>query len=105
MSISSVFARNQPKTFRVSYSPQYNYFFIPRILNDKQHPLYESRLRESQNRKKEKLWWHATTGNELSKSSVVRSWCRRRLRNAFTEVLQERGFDEHGMLVKDERVM
>ena len=37
---------------------------------------------------------------DLSKSSVVRNTCRKRLRKVFAEALKERGFDEQGNLVE-----
>ncbi|KAF2257276.1 hypothetical protein BU26DRAFT_513978 [Trematosphaeria pertusa] len=100
--IFSLLAKHTPKTFKVSYSPDYTTFIIHHILSDSQHPLYELRKREYEKRKNEGLWWHVTTFLDLSKSGVVRSWCRRRLRNAFTEELKARGFNEHGKLVKKE---
>lgn len=39
---------------------------------------------------------------DLSKSSVVRNTCRKRLRRAFADALRERGFDERGKLVEVE---
>lgn len=90
--------RNQ-KTFGVSYSPEYKTFIHHRVASDRQHPLQIPQKRELNARRREGLWWHVTSGLELSKSSVVRSWCRRRLRNAFLEGLKDRGFDEFGRLV------
>jgi hypothetical protein len=87
------------KYFKVSYSAEYKTFVPHHILSDPLHPLYQQRLREQNKRKREGLWWHATTGLDLSKSSVVRSWCRRRIRDAFVDLLKKRGFDEFGKLV------
>ncbi|KAF1963184.1 hypothetical protein CC80DRAFT_378144, partial [Byssothecium circinans] len=101
-SLIHLLRRYQPKTFRISYGTDYNLFAVQHVLNDPQHPLHIQRKREQERRKKEGLWWHATTGTELSKSSVVRSWCRRRLNNAFTDVLKKRGFDQYGRLVDAE---
>ncbi|PVH98376.1 hypothetical protein DM02DRAFT_484075, partial [Periconia macrospinosa] len=85
--------------FRVLYAPDYQTFVTNFILTDRQHPLYPIMVRRNEERKKEGIWWHVTTTNDLSKSSVVRSWCRRRLRNAFTDALKTRGFDRFGRLV------
>ncbi|CAI6339277.1 unnamed protein product [Periconia digitata] len=86
-------------TFRLNYSPGYNTFIINRVIDDRQHPLHILQTRLRDQRRKEGLWWHATTGTELCKSSRIRTWCRRRLRNAFTGALNERGFDQYGRLV------
>lgn len=102
--IYGLFARLQPTTFKVSYSPQYKTFLQQHAANDWPHPLRIQRRREMAARKKEGLWWHVTSGVDLSRSGVVRSWCRRRLRNAFTEGLKERGFDDFGRLVNVTRL-
>ncbi|KAF2446928.1 hypothetical protein P171DRAFT_429876 [Karstenula rhodostoma CBS 690.94] len=97
--IIGLFTRLQPTTFRISYSPEYKTFLQHHAASDRLHPLYILRRREMAARKKEGLWWHVTSGIDLSRSGVVRTWCRRRLRNAFTEGLKGRGFDEFGRLV------
>lgn len=97
--IARLLSRFQPKTFRINYTPEYKTFFQPHAASDPLHPLHILRVREIKERKREGLWWHVTSGAESSKSSVVRSWCRRRLRNAFIEVLKDRGFDEFGRRV------
>ncbi|KAF9738335.1 hypothetical protein PMIN06_009873 [Paraphaeosphaeria minitans] len=98
-SIINRFSSFQPTTFKISYSPEYKTYLQHHAANDWLHPLHILRRREMAKRKREALWWHVTTGVDLSRSSVVRSWCRRRLRGAFTEGLKERGFDEFGRLV------
>ncbi|PSN68921.1 hypothetical protein BS50DRAFT_572102 [Corynespora cassiicola Philippines] len=85
--------------FNVSHSPQYKTFIINRIVTEPNHPLYVLKKRAAEQRKKEGLWWHVVVYNTLSKSSVVRSWARRRVRNAFIEELKERGFNDKGILV------
>lgn len=85
--------------FRIFYASDYRTHITNFVLQDKQHPLYSIVLRRNNERKKEGIWWHVTTTNDLSKSSVIRSWCRRRLRNAFTDALKTRGFDRFGRLV------
>ncbi|OAG05107.1 uncharacterized protein CC84DRAFT_1165436 [Paraphaeosphaeria sporulosa] len=98
-SIFNRFSRFQPTTFKVSYSPEYRTYLQHHAASDWLHPLHILRRRELAERKREALWWHVTSGIDLSRSSVVRSWCRRRLRGAFTEGLKERGFDEFGRLL------
>lgn len=95
-SVFSLLAKHQPKTFKVSYSPEYNTFTIQHVVADPSHPLHETQKRRQRERPKEGLWWHATTGADLSKSSCVRAWARRRLRNAVRDELALRGFDETG---------
>jgi hypothetical protein len=92
-------ARQQSKLFKVNYTPEYNTFIVNYILSDAAHPLHEGQKRRSRERKKEGLWWHATTGVDLTKSSCVRAWARRRLRNAFVEELRVRGYDEYGKFI------
>ena len=92
-------AREQLKTFKVSYSPEYKNFIVNHVVIDSSHPLHETQKRRQAERKKEGLWWHATTGVDLNKSSCVRAWARRRLRNAIKDELKERGYDERGMFV------
>ncbi|KAF2629676.1 hypothetical protein BU25DRAFT_318788, partial [Macroventuria anomochaeta] len=87
------------KTFRVSYSPTYTNFLLNHIATHPSHPLYISQRRKQQEHKKEGLWWHATNGIDISKSGCVRTWARRRLRQAFVEELKAKGYDETGRLV------
>jgi hypothetical protein len=63
------------------------------------------RRREQSVRKHEGLWWTVTSGVDLSKSSVVRSSCRRRLRTAVVQSLRARGFDEFGRLVDHDALL
>jgi hypothetical protein len=98
-SVFSLIAKKQPKTFKVSYAPEYKNFIVNHVVIDPSHPLNETQKRRQVERKKEGLWWHATTGVDLNKSSVVRSWARRRLRNAIKEELKQRGYDENGKFV------
>jgi hypothetical protein len=101
-SVTNFLANHTSKHFRIHYSPSYTTFITHHILADPQHPLYNQQKRKLNNRKQEGLWWHVTAGIDLSKSSVVRNTCRKRLRNAFTTALQERGFDERGVIVDAE---
>ncbi|KAF1944182.1 hypothetical protein EJ02DRAFT_102964 [Clathrospora elynae] len=98
-SVFSLIAKLQAKTFKVSYSPEYKTFIINYVATDPSHPLHETQRRIQAERKKEGLWWHATTGVDLNKSSCVRAWARRRLRNAVKEELKQRGYDETGKFV------
>jgi hypothetical protein len=90
----------QPKFFKVMYSPEYKTFIQNYVVADRSHPLHQAQTRLSGERKREGLWWHVTTAGDLSKSSCVRSWSRRRLRNAIVEELRLRGYDENGKLLK-----
>ncbi|KAF2201347.1 hypothetical protein GQ43DRAFT_349635, partial [Delitschia confertaspora ATCC 74209] len=83
-------------TFECYYQPAYKYFFPNNIVNDRTHPLHIAGLRKRRDRPKEGLWWIVSVGSATSKARVVRSWLRRRLRNAFIEELKNRGFDENG---------
>lgn len=87
------------KTFKVSYSPTYTNYILNHIATNPSHPLYISQRRRQQEHKKEGLWWHATNGIDISKSGCVRTWARRRLRQAFVEELRDKGYDEMGKLV------
>ncbi|KAF2036382.1 hypothetical protein EK21DRAFT_96307 [Setomelanomma holmii] len=88
--------RQQSKLFKVSYAPDYKTFLPKFIISDSSHPLNETQKRRAKERGKEGLWWHTTTGVDLSKSSCVRGWARRRLRTAVVEELKARGYDENG---------
>jgi hypothetical protein len=95
----SVFAaimRTPPACFTVSHSHDYKTFMLQHVLADRTHPLHETQKRRQRQRKREGLWWHVTTSSELSKSSCVRAWARRRLRNAVVEELKLRGYDDTG---------
>jgi hypothetical protein len=95
-SVFSLLAKQPPKTFKVSYAPQYKNFIINHVATDPSHPLHETQRRRQAEKKKEGLWWHATTGVDLNKSSCVRAWARRRLRRAVVDELKARGYDENG---------
>ncbi|KAL6703306.1 hypothetical protein ACN47E_010013 [Coniothyrium glycines] len=99
-SLAFMFARIPWQTLRVSYSAEHKTSFIlHHIATDPTHPLHEAQRRRQLQRPKQGLRWHVTTGSDLSKSSCVRSWARRRLRNAVKDELAQRGYDETGMLV------
>ncbi|KAI4940742.1 hypothetical protein J4E86_010714 [Alternaria arbusti] len=100
--VYSLLARQQPRTFKVSYATDYKHFILNHVASDPQHPLCETQRRRQREKKKEGLWWHATTPADLNKSSCVRTWARRRLRNAIKEELQARGYDENGKFVYPE---
>lgn len=92
-------ARNQPKTFHVSYAPVYKTFIPHHIASDASHPLHIAQRRRTAEHRKEGLWWHVTTSVDLSRSSCVRTWARRRLRNALRHELHQRGYDDTGNMV------
>jgi hypothetical protein len=98
--VISKLSKWQPKFFKVLYSPEYKTFIQNYVVADQSHPLHQAQKRLSGQRKREGLWWHVTTAGDLSKSSCVRSWSRRRLRNAIVEELRLRGYDDNGKLLK-----
>jgi hypothetical protein len=95
-SVIAAILRHRPTYFNVSHSPDYKTFILQHVLADRTHPLHETQRRRQCQRKREGLWWHVTTSVDLSKSSCVRAWARRRLRNAFVEELKLRGYDDAG---------
>ncbi|KAI8934619.1 hypothetical protein NX059_008312 [Plenodomus lindquistii] len=97
--IFQLISRQQPKTFKISYTPEYKTFILHHIATDPSHPLHIAQKRRQAERRKEGLWWHVTTGLDLTKSSCVRTWARRRLRQAVRHELAARGYDEKGSLV------
>jgi hypothetical protein len=97
--VFALIAKRPPQLFKVSYAPEYKNFIINHVVTDPSHPLHETQKRRQVERKREGLWWHVTTGVDLNKSSVVRAWARRRLRNAIKEELKRRGYDETGKFV------
>ncbi|KAF2848857.1 hypothetical protein T440DRAFT_400359 [Plenodomus tracheiphilus IPT5] len=97
--ISQLIRRYQPKTFKIFYAPEYKTFTVQHIATDTSHPLHIAQNRRLVERRKEGLWWHVTTSIDLSKSSCVRTWARRRLRDAVRHELTQRGYDETGSLV------
>lgn len=96
MSVPFRLSKQQAKFFRIQYSSDYKTFIPNHVTADRMHPLNETQRRLQEARKKEGLWWHVTSGVELSKSSCVRSWARRRLRTAVLEELTARGFNQNG---------
>lgn len=93
-------ARQQFKFFKIIHATAYAPLIINHVIADASHPLHVAQTRKLQERKKEGLWWHATVGADLVKSSCVRTWARRRLRNAVIEELRARGYDEKGILIR-----
>ena len=97
-------------TFKPSYSPSYANLSTNHIASNTAHPLCIAQRRRQQERPRHGLWWCATTGLDVSKSSCVRTWARRRMRHALLEELKAKGYDETGKLVdkhamKDEPVV
>lgn len=103
--IKRALSRVKTTNFKLAYNPGYNTHVVHHLAEDKLHPLQVLRSRELRQRKREGLWWHVTTSLDSSKSSVVRSWARRRLRNAFKEELVARGFDEFGRPAQAETLL
>jgi hypothetical protein len=92
-------ARLKPTLFKLSYSPTHTSFAPNYIAANPTHPLHITQRRLLKQRKKEGLLWHTTTGVDVSKSSCVRHWALRRLRQAFVEELRDKGYDESGKCV------
>jgi hypothetical protein len=89
-------------TFKPSYSPSYANLSTNHIASNTAHPLCIAQRRRQQERPRHGLWWCATTGLDVSKSSCVRTWARRRMRHALLEALKAKGYDEKGKLVDKE---
>ena len=104
MSVLSLVAKQPPKTFKVYYTTVYKSLFTNHVATDPAHPLYETQRRRQAEKKKEGLWWHATAGADSAKSSCIRTWARRRLRNAVVDELKARGYDETGKFAKPKDV-
>ncbi|CAN9436740.1 unnamed protein product [Alternaria sp. RS040] len=100
MSALSLIAKQTPKTFKVYYTPTYKSLFPHHVATDPSHPLYETQRRRQAEKKQEGLWWHATASADSAKSSCIRTWARRRLRNAVVDELKARGYDETGKFAK-----
>ena len=92
-------ARLKPTLFKLSYSPTYTSFAPNYVAANPTHPLHITQRRLLKQRKREGLLWHTTTGVDVSKSSCVRHWALRRLRQAFVEELRNKGYDESGKCV------
>ncbi|OCL02636.1 hypothetical protein AOQ84DRAFT_254763, partial [Glonium stellatum] len=83
--------------FTAQYSSQHFLWYASNsILSDPKHPLYIATLRRFKTADRSGLWWTAAGTLAVSKKKVVRSWVARRLRNAFVEALESRGFDRDG---------
>ncbi|KAF2277622.1 uncharacterized protein EI97DRAFT_299478 [Westerdykella ornata] len=100
MSSTVRFLPKNLKFFNFNYSPGHTTFIIHHVVQDFYHPLYTVRQRAMKEREKKGLWWHVTVGPNTSRARVVRSWARRRLRNAFLDTLKEKGVDEDGIILK-----
>lgn len=96
--------RDSSKFFKTSYSPEYKTFLPSHVLNNLFHPLHVTQARRARHRKREGLWWHVTAGSETSNSSFVRTWARRRLREAVVQELKARGYDENGKVIKKSKI-
>ncbi|KAF2651968.1 hypothetical protein K491DRAFT_555760, partial [Lophiostoma macrostomum CBS 122681] len=84
--------------FSCSYSSTYSYLITHHILREPYHPLHTRIARKHAERQKTGLWWHVTISLDSSKTKVVRTWLRRRLRDAFIAELEARHMTEDGGL-------
>jgi hypothetical protein len=97
----SLYLPKRMKSFAFNYAPNYQTLITNHIMDDPAHPLYIARTRIHNERPRAGLWWHATVASTSSKSAVIRTWMRRRLRNAFIDELKARGIAEDGKILKD----
>ncbi|ORY12294.1 hypothetical protein BCR34DRAFT_482839 [Clohesyomyces aquaticus] len=97
--IQSILAKHRFRTFNCMYFDTYKTLAYQNVANDTQHPLYGVQKRIQAGRDRSGLWWMITAGNNSTKTKVVRSWLRRRLKTAFIEELKKRGFDRDGKLL------
>lgn len=82
--------------FSVTYdSRQQPAFASQTILDNPGHVLHEATLAKLAKRDPESLWWNASS-NKINAKKVVRTWCSRRLRIAFTKALEAKGYDREG---------
>ncbi|KAH7075708.1 hypothetical protein BKA63DRAFT_305155 [Paraphoma chrysanthemicola] len=98
--VAQQLSRQPFNLLRVQYSPGYKSLWQNRLIASPLHPLNETQKRKRTERVKDGIWWHATSGPDLSKSSCVRSWARRRLGTAIVEELKARGFHENGTAMR-----
>ncbi|KAL4924783.1 uncharacterized protein BDV17DRAFT_273866, partial [Aspergillus undulatus] len=54
------------------------------------------------NRDRNTLWWRVSTASLSSHKKVVRSWCARRARAAFTHEMKARGYDAEGKRIRSD---
>ncbi|KAE8150029.1 hypothetical protein BDV25DRAFT_155188 [Aspergillus avenaceus] len=54
------------------------------------------------NRDRDCLWWRVSIQQLQQNKKVVRSWCARRVRLAFTNALKDRGYDNEGRRLTSE---
>lgn len=87
-------------SFVVHYSP------VPRptqasfdVLGDKFHPIHLKTKRKYAEKDRNTLWWNSIVYASVASKSVLRSWCCRRLRLAFSTALKESGFDSEGRVL------
>jgi hypothetical protein len=97
-SAAKLLAKCKFSYFYSSYSPTYSFLIKHHVLSDQYHPLFTRIYRKHAERKRAGLWWHVTMGLDSSKTKVVRTWLRRRLRNAFIDELEARNISEDGKL-------
>ena len=65
------------------------------------HPRHWLAMRRWEERDKTVMWLEINPPTNVPKA-FIRGWCVRRVRNAFREVLRERGFDGHGRPLKSD---
>ncbi|KAF2830148.1 hypothetical protein CC86DRAFT_181176 [Ophiobolus disseminans] len=97
--VGSQLARQQFKFFTAIHAPEYTTLIANHVVSDHSHPLNATQKRRAREKKKDGLWWHATTSVSLTRSSCVRTWARRRLHEAVVGELKARGYDKDGKLI------
>ncbi|KAK2761632.1 hypothetical protein FQN54_001460 [Arachnomyces sp. PD_36] len=86
------------------FAVRYNPLNVPppialRYLTKRNNPIYPKIAHMYQTRDPNTLWWSVSSIDMLSEKKVVRSWCCRRVREAFREALERKGFDREGRRV------
>lgn len=102
MSIIPKFLQKRNPFFTVSWAADSNKL-LHWIALDRQNPLHIASLRAVAARTQTGLFWQIHAGvQSTARKSCVRTWARRRLRNALCEELKERGIDKEGQIVQKE---
>jgi hypothetical protein len=97
---ASIVLRQRSHLFKIQYALEYKSFVLNQVLINRQHPLHELKKKKQKEKKQIGLWWFITSPADLSRSSCVRTWARRRLREAVIEELKVRGYDDNGLPLK-----
>ena len=75
---------------------------VQTYITDPYHVLHHKYKRKYERRSRDTLWWTAYTAVATSPKSVVRNYCSRKMRDAFINALQVRGYDRDGRIPASE---